>query len=394
VESWSHATQGPTGQHLLKTGIDVIHTSYAGHRSSAPVSVLREDGTLSRRLTYAGASSSRVRGTDLALFVQDRWQPSPAWLVDVGGRVDRDGVLDDTNVTVRAGFVRAIGTSGGGAIRGGAGRFYERTPLVVDAFSEFETVKEERFARDGTPQFVPAARLVPTQSGRLHTPRSFIWSGGYTQRLTPAVWLTLNVLSRHGSHEFIVEPRLGAGALVLSDHGRSNYREAEIALRYSPNAAFEAQASYTASRARSDSNAITDFYGAIPSPIVGPNDYAPSPGDTPHRLIARLRWAPGSVWRFGSSLEWRSGFPYDALDEFHDPVTPRLSNRMPPVSRLDLGIDRRIRVRKSRAWIALRVSNVFNTRDPSEVQRRVDSPDFGATFNSRPRQFRLLLRFQ
>ena len=396
VESWTHATQGRTGEHLIKAGIDVIHTSYDGNRSSSPVSVRREDGTLSRRLTYVGSSSSRVRSTDLALFVQDRWQPSPAWLLDVGGRMDRDDVLGEHNLTVRAGFVRALGTSGGGALRGGGGLFYDRTPLVVGAFSGFEKVADERFAAVGTP-LGPAVLMTPALAPGLKSPRSLIWSAGYSQRLNAALWLNANVLSRHGRHEFIVNRRPEATALVLSDDGRSNYREAEIALRYSPKATFEAQASYTVSRARSSVNAVSDFYGAIPAPIIpsmGPNDYAPSPGDTPHRLIARLRWAPGSVWRFGGSLEWRSGFPYDALNEFHEPVVPRNSHRMPSVSRVDLGIDRRVRVRKSRAWIALRISNLLGTADPSEVQRRRDSPDFGLTLNSRPRQFRLLLRFQ
>jgi hypothetical protein len=393
VESWTQAVQGRTGEHLIKAGIDVLHTSYDGHRTTAPlVFVFRPDGHLSRRLAYGKSSTQRVRSTDFALFVQDRWQPSPAWLFDVGGRVDRDGVLGTNNFTVRAGFVRAIGTGGGGAVRGGAGLFYERTPSVVGAFTQFETPTDVRFVGTSIPVW-PEVPVPPILASDLQTPHSVIWSAGYSQRLSSSFWLDLNVLARHGTHEHIVEPRPGIG-MVLSDEGRSNYREGEVSLRYSPRSTFEVQASYTASRARADLNGITEFFGAIPAPIIGPNQYAVAPGDTPHRLLARLRWAPGNVWRYGASLEWRTGFPYGALDAFYDPVFPRNGYRLPSVSRLDLGIDRRIRVKKSRAWIAVRVSNALNTADPSEVQRRLDSPDFGRLFNSRPRTVRLLLRFQ
>ena len=47
-----------------------------------------------------------------------------------------------------------------------------------------------------------------------------------------------------------------------------------------------------------------------------------------------------------------------------------------------------------RPWIGVRVHNALNTNNAVDVQRRLDAANFGATFNTRPRQIRLQLRFE
>src|SRR5262249_32972594 len=64
------------GLHLYKAGFDVLYSQYEGTSASRPVLIERSDGSLARRLDFTGPSSQLVDSTDVALFVQDRFQPN------------------------------------------------------------------------------------------------------------------------------------------------------------------------------------------------------------------------------------------------------------------------------------------------------------------------------
>ena len=67
---------GRTGLHLFKVGVDLLHNRYDGWSDSRPVLIYRADGTLARRLEFDRMSRQRVRSTDVAVFAQDRVQPT------------------------------------------------------------------------------------------------------------------------------------------------------------------------------------------------------------------------------------------------------------------------------------------------------------------------------
>jgi outer membrane receptor protein involved in Fe transport len=133
-----------------------MHTAFDGSSSSSSVEIRRVDGTLARRLTFGPRILHSVVSTDVALFAQDRVQPTPNLLVEFGGRVDRDGITGDLDVTPRVGAVLPLNDTGTALVRGGFGLFYERTPSVAGAFGQFETTTDTRYAADGpTPLGAP-----------------------------------------------------------------------------------------------------------------------------------------------------------------------------------------------------------------------------------------------
>src|SRR5581483_6898707 len=81
------------GLHAIKAGVDVLHTEYAGSSVSRPVLVRASDGTLMRRIDFVGPLFQSVRSTGVALFAQDRVQVTSRWLLEFGGRLDRDGIV-------------------------------------------------------------------------------------------------------------------------------------------------------------------------------------------------------------------------------------------------------------------------------------------------------------
>src|SRR5712691_3129416 len=124
IETFAASRIGPGGLNLFKVGVDLLHSRYDGSSASGPVSILRSDGTLARRLDFLGPTRQAVHSTDVAMFAQDRVQPTTRWYVEFGGRVDRDGVVDHWNVTPRVGSALLLNASGTTVLRGGLGLFY------------------------------------------------------------------------------------------------------------------------------------------------------------------------------------------------------------------------------------------------------------------------------
>ena len=396
VEAVSGSHNALGGLHLFKAGIDILRSEYGGTSLSRPVLIERADGTLSRRLDFGLPSTQSIGSTDLALFVQDRYQPNSRWYVEFGGRIDRDGVVDRFNVTPRVGTAVLLNASGSAVLRGGFGLFYERTPSAAGTFDGFESAIDTRFASDGVTPLGPAVRFAHVTMSDLETPRSRTWDLGYDHRVSPKWSLHAGVINRQGRHELILEPALTStgGELRLSSAGRSSYREAEVGVHFTHGPGFDVNVSYARSAARGDLNALTNYFDTVLWPVVGANAYAPLAADAPNRLFARGRAMPNPRWLLLGIADWRSGLPYSAVNETLDFVGPRNERRFPTYARLELGVEHRFKILKLEPWIGVRAYNALNAFLPTDVQANIGSPLFGSFYNSEYRQFRLQVRFE
>ena len=396
VTALSATREGPGGLHLIKAGIDLLHSRYEGTSASRPVLVSRSNGQVVRVLDFHGSKTQHENSTDVALFMQDRLALNRRWYVEFGGRIDRDGVLDRVNVTPRAGTAVLLNESGGAVVRGGYGLFYERTPSAAGAFDQFETWTDSRLN--------PAGLMAPTtttfglsSAPNLRTARSATWNLGYDHRLNKSWSIHAGLLDRRGSHELVVNPvDLVSGlqsVVLLSSDGRSRYREGEIGVDYTHGTLGDLHATYVRSNARGDLNSFTPFFGAVMAPIIGVNAYAPLSSDAPHRLLVRGRLSPTRRWLLLGVADWRTGFPYSRVDEMLDFVGERHSERFPNVFRVELGVERRFKIGKLEPWIGVRANNAFSAFLPADVQANISSPAFGSFYNSEIRQFRVILRF-
>ncbi len=390
---WGHVT------HLFKAGFDVMHSGFEGTSDSRTVLIRRDDLTLARLLTFGGPVVQDVTATDLALFAQDRVQPYPRLLLEFGGRIDRDGVLNRTNATPRFGAVLLLTGNGSAAVRGGYGLFFERMPSVVGAFDQLETSTELRFAPDGVTALGPPRSYRHVAAEDLDVARSATWNLQYDQRLMKGLSIRGGILSRRGSDELIVNPTEAPlrdlTELRLSSRGRSAYTEGEVTLRYAPRREFEIGASYARSSSYANLNAYTAFFDNIRWPVVGRDEYAPTASYVPNRLVAHTRTIFANRVLVSSILEIHSGFPYSVTDDMLDWVGPRNQVfHFPTFVMLDLDIEHRFTFIKGKPWIGLRAYNALNRFSPTEVQNNLSSPMFGAFYNSYGRQIRLQVRIE
>lgn len=381
VEALSLSRDVWRGQHVFKVGIDLDRAQFSGASLSRPVEIRRLDGTLAERTEFGGATGQLANGTEFAVFAQDRWRLNSRVTFEIGLRFDRDGVLERVNWSPRAGVAIGVLPEGRGILRGGFGKFVQRTPLNVGAFPTFAPRTIARFAADGTPLGAPAT-LVNRIDGTLRTPEAHVGNVEWDQRFGRRFLLKLAFLGRKGSHEYILSPDLATGALRLSSSGSSRYRELEATVRYLAGERRDLTLSYVLSKGTADLNNYDQFYGNLRNPIIRRNERNLIPTDVRHRLLLRGTIGLPGQWDFSPVLELRSGFPWSAVDEFLDFVGPRSrAGRLPAVRTLDFSLARPWRFMKYRFRAGLKVYNVFGAAAERDIQNNVTSPLYGTAFN-------------
>lgn len=383
------------GEHLFQMGFDLIHARLDGGEENSPVNVRRLDGTLSERIEFSGPTSQRLRSTDFALFLGDRWRVNDRLVLEPGVRFDRDGVLENNHLAPRLGFVFQLLPEARGVLRGGAGLFYDRTPLYAGVFGSLSERRITRFAADGQTLQGRPLHFTHRLAQDLDTPYSLTWNLEYDHRLTNNLILKTNFLRRRGFHEFLIDPLQGgsSGALLLDTRGRSTYWEWEWTARYGLGEKHELLFSYVRSRSKRDLNSFDTFFGNFRRPIIRANEFSLGDTDAPNRFLFRGTFPLLEKWTVAPLLEIRDGFPYSLIDEEREFVgTRNRGGRFPVSASLGLRILRWIKVGGIKARVGVRVINALNHFNPRDLQNNIHAPSFGQAFNTVDREFRILFQ--
>lgn len=382
VEAITLSTHHLLGEHVFKGGFDLQHSRFDGDNFSHQVDVVRLDGSLAERTTYAPLlTNPAVRGTEFAVFAQDRWRLNDRVSFELGLRLDRDDVVERTNVSPRGGVAISVLPEGRGILRGGIGKFAERTPLTVGAFTQYDVQTVQRYGLVGTPLGSPVT-YAHVVDGQLKTPESIVETAAWDQRFGRSFFFKGAFLHRSGSHAFIVNPDAARGQLTLASAGASEYWEVETTGRFLASAHRDLSISYVRAHGTQDSNDYDQFYGTFRNPIIRANARALNPTDVPHRVIVRGNLGLPWKWVLAPLYEWRTGFPWSAVDAFQDIVGERnRAGRLPTVSTFDFTLVRPMRLFKYHFAGGVKVYNAFNSGSERDVQQNVASPDFGRFFN-------------
>ena len=386
---------GLSGEHLIKGGVDLFHAAFDGHMLFRPIDILREDGTLTRRIVSAPAVGG-LSGTGLAAFVQDRWHVNNHLLLEYGLRVERDGVFDRVNVIPRVGVAVAVDKERNLTVRGGWGLFFERTPLMAGAFNQLSTLTETAYGPDGT-TLLGAVDYTHVLGASPETPRSSTWNIGYEHRLRPWVSVRVNHLERKGSHELALDTSSAGsqGIIQLGSNGTSLYHDTEIGGHFKRGTMLDLDLSYTRSSSRGSLNdAYGYFLDLTANPVIRPDAYGPTDTDAPNRFVGRARINLRYHWTVEFAGEIRTGYPYSAVNEQLEFVGVRNGLRFPTKRTMDASIEHRFRIGRFQPWLGFVVINALNTFSPEDVQRNIASPNFGGFFSSPVRQIRFTVHFR
>ena len=280
-------------------------------------------------------------------------------------------------------------------IRGGIGLFYDRAPLSVGYFTQLPERTVTTFAADGISITDGPRRFANIVAARLRNPRSVRSSLQIDFPIMSRLTGRIGYLQRSTTDDFIVDSIDASGgsndgALVLSNLGRSRYRELQLLAIYDNPRIGTWNATYVWSKARGDLNSIDNFLGDFPAFVVRPNEYGPQPFDAPHRFLAYGQLRMRYDINISPLVEIRSGFPFSFVNERLDFVGPRnQAGRFPTFLSLAVQVTKGFAIPKvvpriggRRARIGVAVLNTTNHFNPRDVQNNIASPQLGQFFNS------------
>jgi Carboxypeptidase regulatory-like domain/TonB dependent receptor len=392
VQSLTVSKDGWVGQHIFKFGLDIQHSRFDGIDANREVQVLRLDGSLAERTTFVSPLvEPDASALEVSVFAQDRWRVTNRLNVELGFRIDRDGVIDRLNYSPRVGLSMSLLPEGRGILRGGIGKFAERTQLTVNAFTQYSARTVQRFGLDGTPVRSPVT-FVHTMPDPLRTPESIVQTVAWDQRVGRRFFLKAAYLRRNGVRAYVLNPDADLGLLSLSSSGASRYWEVETTGRWLASEHRDLSVAYVRSRSTRELNDYDQFFGNFRNPIIRPNEDSLSPTDVTNRVIVRGSIGLLAQWVFTPIYEWRTGFPWSAVDEFQDFVgTRNRAGRLPSVSTLDFTIARPMHFRKYRFTAGIKVYNAFDSGSERDVQNNITSPDYGTFYNPIQRSIGFLI---
>jgi len=381
VEALSYSKNW-AGEHVFKFGVDFQHSHFDGDNYSQQLDVRRLDGSLAERTMYSPSlTNPSIGGSEFAVFAQDRWRVNDRLALELGLRSDRDDIVEKVNYSPRAGVSVSLLPEGRGILRGGFGKFAERTPLTVGAFTQYDVQTVTRFGNFGVPQGPPVT-FTHVIDGILKTPESIVQTVAWDQRFGRLFFFKTAYLHRNGSHAYILDPSATLGQLALSATGESKYWELETTGRYLASEHGDLTVSYVRSKSTRDLNDYDQFFGNFRNPIIRANENSLSPTDVPNRMIVRGNIGLPGKWVFVPIYEWRTGFPWRTVNEFQDFTDPgKIGGRLPSVSTLDFTLARPWRYKKYSFTGGIKIYNAFNKGNERDVQNNIASPEFGKFYN-------------
>jgi len=403
LEVYHFRPQERRGSHNLKTGVNFSHTSFEGTDRSTPVTILRANQTPYQLIEFSGPGVLARKQNEFSAFVQDKWLLNKRFVLDLGLRYDRDQIGKENNFAPRLGLVIAPTGSDRTIVRGGIGLFYDKIPLNVGSFEQYQDFIVTTFANDGV-SIVDGPRVFQnTSPDDLENPYSLAWNLQVDHQISPRLLLRLGYEERSTRRDFVLEPVVnpatpGEALLLLQNSGRSRYRELQAVARFRFQENRNIYLSYVRSQARGNLNDFNTYFGNQKHPVIRPDEYAKQPFDVPNRL---LFWGEfGLPFDIVATpvLDWHSGFPFSLLNEQQDFVGPRNEGgRFPQLVTLDLlimkGLTIPFRGKKYKGRAGFTVFNITNHWNPRDVQNNLASPQFGTFFNSPDRSVRLKFEF-
>ena len=390
-ENYQFAPKQFAGSHTFTVGLSYEHSSYDGRQTFLPVEI---DGFANQpveRITFTSPASYQVNQNETAWFAGDQWAINPRLTLNFGLRFDNDTITSSTHTAPRAGFLLELTRDGKTLLKGGAGIFYDRIPLMVPVFPDLPNRTVTLLGQGGVA--LSSVFYQNKIAGELQNPRSTSWNLELDRQILAGLLLRVAYEQRNTARDFVVSPTSSAttGILDLSNRGSDTYREFQVAARYEI-ARHVLNASYVRSRAFGDLNDFNQFFGNLAQPVIQPDARGQLPFDAPNRF---LFWGTlAGPWNVTlvPVYDLHTGFPYSVQDEFREYVGPRNVDRFPRFSSFDFQVTRPIALpfgeRHLRARVGVGVFNLFNHFDPRDVQNNLASARFGEFFNTSWREYR------
>ncbi len=398
------------GTHQLKFGIDFEREAFHQETARRPYEILRDDNSVARYVTFVGNPFQARKNFEGAEYIQDAWTPHDGLLLEAGVRAEWNEIVRDYEIAPRLGIAWSPGSLHDTKFSAGWGVYYDAIRLGIISVPQ-DQVSISTFYLPGGAASMPVATAFLVNDHSLETPYYQTASFSVERKLPGAFYLKSGYTHRAGNRGFaFIPPPLAswypgqpAGAamdLQLSNIRRERYDALEFSLRHTFAGKFEWFAGYVRSGSRS--NAAVDY--SLDNPVFGPQGRGPVPWDTPNRfhmwgwaplpqrlLPDRLRFLTRNTTA-AYLVEYRTGFPFEVVDEQGFLVGAPNSRRFPDYFNINLHFERQFRaLHYLWAW-RFGFNNLTNNGNPNVVNNVAGTPAFLTYGRGQARAFSVRLR--
>ena len=134
-EQWLSNTYLPAmhrfGAHQLRFGADVQRSGFDQSASRNEYRVLREDMSVARSVAFTGDGFTTKTSSQSSEFIEDRWSPVTALMIEAGVRADWDDIVRDFQISPRFSAAYAPKWLRGTKVSTGVGMFHDALNLGI-----------------------------------------------------------------------------------------------------------------------------------------------------------------------------------------------------------------------------------------------------------------------
>ncbi len=395
------------GAHLVKFGIDFERESFHQRLMLHDYEVLDASNAVTRFVTFAGNPFEGRANYEAAQYVQDHWTPRDNLTVEAGLRAEWNDVVRDLEWAPRFSAAWTPHLLKDTKFSAGAGIYHDAIDLQLTAREPGLTSLSTFYLPSGEVKG-PAPESFAVNDRQLSTPRYGIASLAVERKLPFQFLAKAGYTYRESNNGFefaalgaTFTPELFQGAqFALINGRRDRYHAADFTLRRTFAGKYEWFLGYTRSSART--SAALDY--SLLNPIYGAQGAGPLPWDAPTR-IHMWGWLPlpnaslPAFLRFTTHattaaymVEYRSGFPFNVVDQNGFLYGYPDSRRLPGYFNLNLHFERQFHALHNLwAW-RVGVNNLTNNGNPNYVDNVLGTPAFLTYGRGQPRAFTMRLR--
>ena len=158
---------------------------------------------------YQFATDIDVSVTNTHLFIQDDWFVNDRWTFNLGGRYDRNNLVDDQTVEARLGAAVDVGRNGRSVLRFGAGLYHDRTNLIghtgADRPPLLFSVPIDPVTLQMDPTRPGSQPRVLVVDPNLHLPEIVKWNVGYERQLGERNTMSIHVIGSDSDGLFFTD---------------------------------------------------------------------------------------------------------------------------------------------------------------------------------------------
>lgn len=403
---YSFAPFNALGSHQFKIGAALASSEQDGSVSRRAIDIVDQAGNRVERIGFSRVRDFEVSDIEKSFFGQDHWILTPRLAVDIGARTESQQISGAFRVAPRFGAAWTLSNTTKTVLRGGFGLFYDRVPLNVYAFNRYPNRTIIYYDQSGDVASGPFVFVNTLGQSRVRfpfvsqrpvdgnfSPRSSIWSAQIEQPVTPWLRIRATYLRNYADGLVVLnvvapDPVTSYGSYLLEGTGESRYRQfdvlAHVRLREDRQLFF----SYAHSFARGDLNDFGRFLGTVPASIMRPNYVGTLSTDLPNRILTWGVFRLPHKFQVAPVIEYRTGFPYSALNQYQNYAGEPNSRRYPNFLAVDSRFSKDLKVNaKYSVRLSITGFNLTNHFNPEAVRMNVADPAFGYFFGHRGRRF-------